>query len=81
VASKHTPVTVEARYGDDAVVPLAVVQEGRRQKVVVVNRQWDHGWQRFFDIRLDSGRYMILCLERRSRQWYISGSWGDARAV
>lgn len=76
---KHVPIAVEARCADDVVVPLAVVEAGRRRAVTVVNRQWDRGWQRFFDVHLEGGEDMILRLERRSCQWYVAGRWGDAR--
>jgi hypothetical protein len=61
------------------ITPLGIGDPGQRRAIGAVARQWGNGPQRYFDVQLETGRTVILCLETRSLRWYVIGTWGRAQ--
>ncbi len=82
MSGERIPVTVEARFlRDGAVVPLAVEWNGRGCRVAMAGRCWEEGGRQCFDVQLDTGETLLLCLERRSLRWYVTRRRGRAQMV
>lgn len=78
--SERTPVTVEARFDHDGTItPLAIGGPAQRQAVTAVARQWGSGPQHYFDVQVNTGKTVILCLDARALRWYAIGTWGRAQ--
>jgi hypothetical protein len=78
--SERTPVAVEARFDrDGTIAPLAIGGPAERQAVTSVARQWDSGRQCYFDVQVDTGKTVILCLDVHALRWYVIGTWGRAQ--
>jgi hypothetical protein len=76
---ERMPVSVEVGRRAGIIHPKAVWLSGHKIGIATQVRQWDRGKLRYYDLQSDDGRSILLCLDRRTGQWYQIDIRGPAR--